>query len=177
MLNFELESSFGMLINLWYQIVTGIGGGMCLQAPNIAAQTVLSKSDAPVGITLVAFIQFLGGTIFVTVSQVLLESRLIKGLDGKVALDASAISSGGATSLRSEVPAAELPFVLQVYNDSLTDVWYLALALACLIFLSSWGFEWRSVKTDKQADGEDARNTAPNLEASETNENIQKDVS
>lgn len=140
---------------------------MTLQAPNIAAQTVLPKSDAPVGITLVAFIQFLGGTVFVTVSQVLLESRLINGLNGKVSLDASAISSGGATSLRSEVPENELPFVLQVYNKSLTDVWYLALALSCLIFLSSWGFEWRSVRTEKQPDGEDVPRTAANMEATE----------
>ncbi|OQD81935.1 hypothetical protein PENANT_c024G01541 [Penicillium antarcticum] len=133
-----------------YQIVAGVGFGLTLQQPNIAAQAVLPKSDAPIGLSILTFLQFLGGTVFVTVSQTLLESKLVEGLDGKVGLDASTIAKGGATSLRHQVPQDKLDFVLKIYSDSLTSVWYLGMALACLVFVASLGFEWKSVKKTKE---------------------------
>ena len=126
------------------------GSVSLLQQPNIAAQTVLSKADAPIGLSVLTFLQFLGGSIFVAVRQTLLEAKLVEGLDGKVNLHASAIANGGATSLRTQVPDDKLNFVLQVYNDSLSSIWYLALALSCLVFVASFGFEWKSVKENKE---------------------------
>ncbi|KAJ5604681.1 hypothetical protein N7510_009835 [Penicillium lagena] len=149
----EVHTGAGKWIS--YQIVAGTGFGLTLQQPNIAAQTVLSKSDAPIGLSILTFLQFLGGTIFVTVCQTLLQTKLVQGLDGKVKLDASAISNGGATTLRNEVSKDQLEFVLKVYNDSLTSVWYLTFGLSCLIFLASFGFEWKSVKkTEKKEEGQ-----------------------
>ena len=92
----------------------------------------------------------MSGTVFVTVCQLLLESKLALGLQGKVQnLDSSALSSAGITSLTSLVSLEELPVVLEVYNDALRSIWYLALGLACLIFVTSFGMEWRSVKKEK----------------------------
>lgn len=126
--------------------------GLTFQQPNIAAQTVLPKEDVPTGVSLITFIQFLSGTIFVTVSQTLLENKLISGLEGKVqGLDPSAIANQGATSLRQLVSADQLQFVLNVYNDALRNIWYLSLGMACLVFLGSFGFEWKSVKDEEKA--------------------------
>ena len=124
--------------------------GLVLQQPNIAVQTVLPKEQVAIGITLLAFIQFLGGTIFVAVCQNLLQNKLITGLTGKVTdFDPARIAKLGATSLRELVPTEQLPLVLDVYNDALRSVWYVALGLSCLIFLGSFGLEWKSVKKDK----------------------------
>lgn len=131
--------------------------------PNIAAQTVLSKTEAPIGLTFLSFVQFLGGTIFVTVGQVLLNSKLLQGLNGKVSVSPEAILNGGATSLREQVPEDQLDFVLQVYNDSMRSIWYLGLALACLVFVTSFGFEWKSVK--KEAEKERLQEEGQNVEA------------
>jgi hypothetical protein len=96
------------------------------------------------------FLQFLGGSVFVTVCQTLLEATLVEGLASQVNVNASSIASGGATSLRTQVPDDKLEFVLHVYNDSLGAIWYLALALSCLVFVASFGFEWKSVKKSKE---------------------------
>ena len=88
-----------------------------------------------------------------TVSQSLLANRLISGLEGKIqGFDPSAIANQGATSLRQLVSPDQLQLVLNVYNDALRDIWYLALALSCLVFLSSFGFEWKSVKAESKAE-------------------------
>ena len=130
----------------------GAGLGSVLQQPNIAAQTVLRKEEVAIGISLLSFVQFLGGTIFVTVCQNLLENKLITGLTGKIAdFGPTGLSGQGATTLRKIVSAEELPLVLDVYNESLRSIWYVGLGLSCLILVGSLGFEWKSVKeNDKQ---------------------------
>ncbi|CAD0093561.1 unnamed protein product [Aureobasidium mustum] len=130
------------------QIVTGIGLGTVLQGPNIAAQTVLSDRDVAIGLSFLQFINFFAGSTFITVSQTLLGNGLISGLkDILPDLDPSKISGGGASAIRDIVSPNQLPIVLRVYNDSIRSIWYLGLGLSCLVFMASWGFEWRSVKT------------------------------
>jgi hypothetical protein len=112
---------------------------------------VLSKEDVSVGITLLTFVQFLSGTIIITICQTVLENNLATGLVGKIPnFDPSSIARQGATSIRMLVPPDKLPLVLQVYNDSLRPVWYIAIGLSALIFISSFGFEWKSVKKAKK---------------------------
>lgn len=136
-----------------YQILVGAGNGLCLQAPNIAAQTVLSQRDAAIGITVLQFVNFLGGSIFVTVAQTLLTNKLVTNLSSAIpGFDTSVIASGGAASVRDTVSADQLPIVLEVYNDSMKSIWYLALGLSTLIFVASWGLEWKSVKKGTKKD-------------------------
>ena len=133
------------------QVIAGFGLGLTLQVPNIATQTVLPDSDVSIGLSVLNFFSFLAGSIFVTISQTLLENKLVKGLEGIVPnLDPSTLANGGAGALRGEVSADMLPTVLAVYNDSIRSIWYLALALACLILLASFGVEWKSVKKPKE---------------------------
>ena len=123
--------------------------------PNIAAQRVLPKDQAAIGITLLAFVQFLGGTIFVAVCQNLLANKLIVGLRGQIPnFDPGSIANQGVTSLRDQVPADKLGMVLEVYNNALQSIWYVGLALACLMLVGSLGLEWKSVKKQQSEDGE-----------------------
>lgn len=122
-----------------------------MQGPNIAAQTVLSDADVSIGLSFLQFVSFFAGSTFITVSQTLLENGLISGLkDILPDLNPSAISGGGASAVRDLVSSDQLPVVLRVYNDALRSVWYLCLGLACLVFVASWGFEWKSVKAKTQ---------------------------
>ena len=92
-----------------------------------------------------------------TVCQSLLVNKLALGLAGKVkGFDPSTIANQGATSLRDVVAADELPLVLDVYNNALRDIRYVALALAVVVFISSFGFEWKSVKKGKDKSAEAA---------------------
>jgi hypothetical protein len=137
------------------QIITGLGLGAVLGGPTIAAQTVLSDADISIGLSFLQFISFFAGSTFITVAQTLLENGLVSGLKNILPnLDPSTISGGGASAVRELVTPYQLPVVLAVYNDSLRSIWYLGLGLACLVFLASWGFEWRSVKAKPKDDVE-----------------------
>ena len=139
---------------LWigYQILAGAGQGVSLQQPNIAAQTVLTPELAPIGLAFLQFVQFLAGAVVVAVCQTLLQNGLARRLAGLgLDIDAFAVANGGATSLRTLVPDAQLPRVLEAYNDALRDIWYLALGLAVLNFLAGLGYEWKNVKKEEEA--------------------------
>ena len=133
-----------------YQIIAGFGLGITLQQPNVAAQTVLPDSDLPIALSLLNFVNFFGSTIFITTSQTLLETKLYNGLKPIVpGLDRATLANGGAGTIRNLVPEDKLHLVLDVYNDSIKSIWYLALGMACLGFVAAWGMEWKSVKGKK----------------------------
>ncbi|KAI5458579.1 major facilitator superfamily domain-containing protein [Mariannaea sp. PMI_226] len=142
-----------------YQILTGFGLGLCLQQPNIAVQRVLSDKDIPIGTSILNFFVFLGGTIFVAVSQTLLESQLIKRLTRIVPdLDPASLAGSGATSLQHLVPHDKLGEALKAYNDSMKSIWYLALGLCAVTFIGAFGLEWKSVKAEKKINEEAPEN-------------------
>jgi len=112
-----------------------------------AAQTVLSREDIPIGITILSFCNFVGGTIFVSVCQGILSSTLKTQLRQSVpGLDVSSLSRSGASDLSSLVSADQLPLLLEAYNKGINNVFYCALGLSALAFAASWFVEWKSVK-------------------------------
>lgn len=109
---------------------------------------------------------FLGGSIFVTAGQALLEEQLAKNLKPILPdLDASSLANGGATTIRNMVTADQLPAVLVAYNDAIRNIWYLGLGLACLVLLASCGFEWKSVKPSKKQDELEKGDSGPAVES------------
>lgn len=104
-----------------------------------------------IGTSILNFFVFLGGTVFVAVSQTLLESQLMRKLAGIVPnLNPATLASNGATSLKHVVPPNKLDEAIKAYNDSMRSIWYLALGLAVLAFVSGFGLEWKSVKAEKK---------------------------
>ncbi|XDG01864.1 hypothetical protein ABKA04_001479 [Annulohypoxylon sp. FPYF3050] len=132
-----------------YQILFGFGMGMCFQAPNLAAQTVLPTRDVPIGTSLVFFCQLLSGAIFLSVGQNVLDNQLLSRLSGLPGFEPSMIEDNGATTLSSSLPAELLPIVLVAYNEALRQVFRLGLCLSALTMLGSVCMEWRSVKENK----------------------------
>jgi hypothetical protein len=125
---------------------------LILQGPNIAAQTVLRKEDVSIGLSIINLANYLGSTIFVTVAQTLLQTRLVAQLRSVFPdLDLITLADGGASSIRNLASEEQLPTVLNAYNDSLRNVWYLALGLACLVLMASFGMEWKNVKTQEKS--------------------------
>jgi len=106
-----------------YQILLGFGIGCGMQQGTMTAQTVLSKKDAAIGVSLVMFCQQMGGAIFISVGQNVFDTKLVEGLTNLVkGLSAEMIVNTGATDLRGIVPAAQLPEVLVAYNLALRQV-------------------------------------------------------
>jgi hypothetical protein len=112
---------------------------------------------------------FLGSTILVTVGQALIQSRLVERLQpGFPGVDLRSLAQGDAVSIRKLARKERLPAVLSAYNDALRSVWYLSLALACLVLLASFGMEWKNVKGKKSAsdaeDNQDANGTSTSFD-------------
>lgn len=140
----QVDSSSAKWIG--YQVVFGFGLGLTFQAPNLAAQTVLPQKDVSVGTSLMFFGQLLGGSVFISVGQNVLNTELIKRLSPLPGFDPALLSDEGATTLIQKLPEAIRPAVLIGYNDSLRRVFQVGLIMTCLVVLGAISMEWRSVK-------------------------------
>lgn len=124
--------------------------GMSLAQCNNAAQTVCSREDLPIGMTIINFGNFVGGTVFVSVCQTILSSTLQSQLAQQIpGLDVSAIVHAGATDLAKLIPTDKLPLFHIIYNQAIVNVWYVALGVSAFAFMASWFVEWKSVKGQK----------------------------
>ncbi|OLN86224.1 putative HC-toxin efflux carrier TOXA 13 [Colletotrichum chlorophyti] len=135
-----------------YQIIYGLGGGLGIQAPNLAAQTTLPKQDVPMGISLLLFCQLLGGAIFVPVGQNVLSNQLVHRLSSIQGINPETILDTGATAL-TDLSESIKPIVKAAYNDSLRQVYLIGVILACVSILGAASLEWRSMKKDAQQKG------------------------
>lgn len=142
-----------------YEFLFGWGMGLTFQTPNLAAQTVLPRRDVPIGTSLMFFSQLLGGAIFISVGQNILDAQLIKRLSGIPGLDAASILNSGATSL-TDLPDSIKPAVLSAYNESLRKVFQVGLIMVCLTIFGALTIEWRSVKKNLPPKGAAAESQA-----------------
>ena len=124
----------------------GIGAGTGIQAPQIAAQTVLSKEDAATGIAAIIFAQNFGPTLFVSVAHTIFAQRLTADLAGIPSLNETSVQTTGLASLSNQLGQANLERALFGYDKAVAQTFYLPLALTCATLLGSLAMEWKSVK-------------------------------
>ena len=135
--------------NAWigYQLLYGFGIGSGFQISTLVAQNVLPRADVPLGMALMFFMQQLGGSVFLAVSQNIFSSRLVKSLSGIAGLDVGAIvNNTGATALRTIVPADQLQVVIHAYSHALTRVFILTAALSACMSVGALAVEWKKIK-------------------------------
>lgn len=150
----QVDTSEGKWIG--FQIPYGVGLGTTLQAPLLAAQTVLPLQDVPIGTSLMFFSQLLGGSIFVSVGQNLFDNNFVRDLAGVPGVDAGTILQQGATSITAISEPAK-GFVVAAYNNALRTVFIAGLVMSCLTFLGAAGMEWKSVKNIVPKGGAESR--------------------
>ena len=145
---FKVNTGHSMWIG--YQALFGLGVGMGMQQPLIAAQTVCDLDDVPTATAVTNFCLTLGGALFISVGQNIFTNRLLTNLAANVPdLDPSIVLEVGATSLRNAVDPSNLVGVLSAYNDAIDQTFYVSLAMACFSIVGSLGMEWKSVKGKK----------------------------
>lgn len=145
-----------------YQIVYGWGFGGCLQAPNLAAQTVLPPHEVSIGASLMLFATTLFGAIFVSIGQNVFDGQLAKRLASITNITPQQIEDAGVTGLLKIIPAEDYDEALEAYNASLRVCFRVALIVACLCILGGLGMEWRSVKVDAKPPTTDPENAEAN---------------
>ena len=133
-----------------YQALFGMGCGLGMQQPSVAAQTVLPRKDVSIGAALMMFSRTLGGAVFISVGNNIFDTRFAHNLGGISGIDVESVALTGATDLKNMVPASLLPQVLVGYNDALRATFYLITALTCCTIVGSLAMEWKSVKIGQQ---------------------------
>ena len=130
-----------------FQALFGFGVSIGFQAPLVAAQTVLTPTDVPIGIACVQFAQYLGPAIFISVTQTIFTGRLTADL-AKYApgVNAHALENLGLSDIKRFIGEQNLAGALLGYNKAIAQAFYLPLALSCIGIFGSLGMEWRSVK-------------------------------
>ncbi|KAJ5497739.1 Major facilitator superfamily domain general substrate transporter [Penicillium expansum] len=141
---FQVDTVEGKWIG--YQIVYGLGLGLCFQVPDLAAQTILPKPDVPFGLALMLFGQMIGAAVFVSVGENILANQLVKRLSGLPGFNSHPITSGGVTLLLNRIPADLHDTVLHSYNEALRKVFQAGLVISCLAVLGAATLEWKSIK-------------------------------
>ncbi|KAK5112775.1 hypothetical protein LTR62_003873 [Meristemomyces frigidus] len=137
-----------------YQILLGFGIGLGMQQGNMAAQTTMARQHVSMAVSLMMFMQQLGGAIFISVGQNVFDSGLVRELVGAIpGLSAEIIVKTGATDLRNIVPTEDLPLLLTKYNLALRQVWVVGTAMASLAAVGAFALEWKSVKKNKGKKG------------------------
>ena len=148
-----LSPSSGHKAWIGYQVLYGFGIGCGFQTSNLPAQNVLPRADVPLGMALMFFMQQLGGSIFLAVSQNIFSGRLVDRLSGVAGLDTEAIVNTGATALRTIVPLDQLKTVIDAYSHALTRVFVLTAALSACTVLGSLVVEWKRIKGKNEIKG------------------------
>lgn len=142
--------------NAWigYQLLYGFGIGCGFQTSTLVAQNVLPRADVPLGMALMFFMQQLGGSVFLAVSQNIFSSRLVNSLSGIAGLDIEAIvNNTGATALRTVVPSDQLQIVIHAYSHALIRVFILTAALSACMILGALAVEWKNIKGKSETKG------------------------
>ncbi|KAF2097192.1 putative aflatoxin efflux pump, partial [Rhizodiscina lignyota] len=144
-----LSASSGHSYWIGYQVLYGLGIGIGFQNANLAAQTVLPRTDVSLGLALVMFSQQLGGSVFLSVGQNIFSSKLVDSLTGVAGLDAEGLVNTGATDLRRIVPPSELNTAVNAYSYALTRVFILTAILSACAVPAALAVEWKSIKSKK----------------------------
>ena len=118
-----------------------------MQQAVITIQAVLPLRDVPVGTALATFFQIFGGALFVSAAQNVFNNRLISELPKfTTGVNPDLIVHIGATELKTVVPPSQVAGTLLAYNKSLTQTWYIAVAMVCISAIPTIFVEWKSVK-------------------------------
>lgn len=137
-----------------YQFLSGFGLGCGLQICNLVVQRVLPFADMPIGVALMFFLQQLGGCIFTTVGEAILNSLLIAKLSGIPGLDTTRVLNQGVTDLGSVVSPKHIGVVGQAYNWACTRIFLAAMSASLAALLGSLGMEWKSIKKGRNCQDE-----------------------
>lgn len=134
-----------------YFAIVGFGAGIGLAVPQLSVQTALPKGDVSLGIAVVLFARNFGSALFMSAAQSIFASRLSRNLHQLAPqTNFTRISDFGVNEIKNSLEGKSREAVILGLNESITQVWYLALGLACLSMVGALLTEWHSIKKEEQ---------------------------
>ncbi|ROW03612.1 hypothetical protein VPNG_07165 [Cytospora leucostoma] len=119
-----------------FQVITGLGRGIGLQMPIVAAQNSISQDELSPTMAFLVWCQYIGPAIFLALYNTVFDTSLKSQLREQASnADAAAIIDAGATGFRSIVEPQDLRGVLRAYTNSLDNVFYLVAGAGAVSWL------------------------------------------
>jgi hypothetical protein len=121
-----------------------------VQLPWTIVQNVVHPSDIPIVTAFVTFIQTLGATISLAISQNVFHAFLTKNIQSRVpSVNPAMVDDAGSTDVTKNIPSNVVSAVLHAYNEAIMETFYVSIAFAGLAVLGTLVLEWRSVRRKK----------------------------
>jgi len=102
---------------------------------------------------IVIFCQGMGGAVFLIVANAVFSNSLRHQLglqSSKIGVAPDAVINAGARGLRQLIPDGErLAIVLQAYTDSIDNVMYVGVGVACVAFVFALGLGLKDIRKEK----------------------------
>ncbi|KAK0260207.1 hypothetical protein LTS09_005023 [Friedmanniomyces endolithicus] len=137
-----------------YQVFYGVGSGCTIIAGYIAVQNLVPAAQIPTAMAIVIFCQGMGGAVFLIVANAVFSNSLRHQLglqSSKIGVAPDAVINAGARGLRQLIPDGErLAVVLQAYTDSIDNVMYVGVGVACVAFAFAWGLGFKDIRKEKE---------------------------
>lgn len=157
-----LITTFSVNQPLWrgygFQILAGIGLGMCLDQVYLAVQAALNREDTSVGVALLMFGHTLSGyttvkvhltirAIVTAVAQaIFINSFLHEILQRLPDLSPHEIIAAGPIGIRQLVSPEDFGYVAEAFQVGFRNVALLCLSFSCAGFLMVFGIEGKNIK-------------------------------
>ncbi|KAH8666624.1 major facilitator superfamily domain-containing protein [Xylariales sp. PMI_506] len=163
----------GLLTTFWldtpfskwfgYQVVYGLGTGVCFQTGVLVIQNNLPMKWIPQGTACVQFAQSLGGALFIAVAQTVFQNGLVDNLSRTAPqINPLIFVNAGASEIPEILEAMHasqyLEAVLTAYMTGLKHTFYITVATACACFIIAFGFSWKKVEKSKSKVKKDEEN-------------------
>ncbi|KAK2017792.1 MFS general substrate transporter [Colletotrichum eremochloae] len=123
--------------HIGYQLLVGVGAGLCLQVPVMVGQAFSLPADVASTTAILLFFQTMGGTIVISASQSIFTNGLVNALKSAGFHNTSLVLSSDTSHLSSVLTADELAVVLPAYLTGLRNAWAMATACGGAALLSS----------------------------------------
>ncbi|KAF9053859.1 MFS general substrate transporter [Hymenopellis radicata] len=175
-----------------FPLIGSLGLGCLFQIPLIALQAAMPLKDMATSTSAFGFIRTLGGTIGISVGQVVFSSTLTRRIDGipgaAAALSGSTSASSLSESVRHLKDIADTTMrsrIIQAYTKSISDIWLVHVPIIGIGFLMTllmrhYSLNRATVQSDEQEvpqdleKGPDQDSSATNTPATTNRQSIEK---
>ncbi|SCN92067.1 related to transporter (major facilitator superfamily) [Fusarium fujikuroi] len=135
-----------------YQFLAGVGRGLMQQVPYTAIPHSCSQQMIPIAMSFMVLGQYIGGSIFLALSNVVFSSSLESLLRVYAPkIDAATVTAAGASAadMRKLIPADQLTGVIKAYSLSIDRVFYLGTGSAAVMFVAAFFTGWIDTRVQK----------------------------
>ncbi|KAK2016427.1 MFS general substrate transporter [Colletotrichum eremochloae] len=133
-----------------YQLLAGIGFGMCIQLPMIVCQSSVDISDLASITAIMMFSQAIGAAVVVSGAQTAFANILIQRVQTSAPdVSPEALVTVGSGQLRKAFRPDQIPVILVAYMNGITITFIVVAGAGALAFILSTYIPWKRLNHSK----------------------------